>query len=187
VVAHIDVASLVKTSTLFERPIKFSVSTPAGKGSVDIDNIRLSEGSAATALLANGDFSAGMDHWFFSTDVDPPWHIHSLPVAVLFEQGWFGVLAWSALTLVAAINGWRSARAGASLPATAWAAVGGFMVCGSLNTLIDEPRFLALLLMLLWLSAARPPSAVLPEAAANPRNSKDDRRLRSKDTLPKAS
>lgn len=185
-VAHIDASAPAKSWALFERPVKFSVSTPAGQGSVDIDNLRLSEGSAATALLANGDFSAGMDHWFFSTDVDPPWHIHSLPIAVLFEQGWFGVLAWSALTLVAAINGWRSARAGARLPATAWAAAGGFLVCGSLNTLIDEPRFLALLLLLLWLSAARPQSAMQPEAAGQPRIRVDDRPPRSRDTPAKA-
>jgi hypothetical protein len=186
VVARLDAAALSKTSSMFERPIKFAVSTPTGQGTVDIDNLRLNDGDEAHALLANGDFSAGMDHWFFSTDVDPPWHIHSLPVSVLFEQGWFGVLAWSALCLVAGINGWRSVRAGAALPATAWAAAGGYLVCGSLNTLIDEPRFLGLLLLLLWLSAARLQGPLQADAACQPRNRVDDWRPRSRDTAAKA-
>ncbi|MBK9234591.1 MAG: hypothetical protein IPO19_00435 [Rhodoferax sp.] len=167
--ARVDAAPLLKAAALFDRPLKFSVATPRGKGSVDIDNLRLSDGSRPATLIANGDFAAGMDRWFFSTDVDPPWHIHSMPVAVLFEQGWFGMLAWGTLIVVAAINGWRSVREGETLSATAWAATGGFLVCASLNTLIDEPRFLALLLILLWLSAARPWGRSSAVASCQPR------------------
>ncbi|HSM21617.1 MAG TPA: hypothetical protein VK876_05340, partial [Rubrivivax sp.] len=104
-------------------------------------------------LLANGDFSDGMDRWFFATDVDPPWHIHSLPLAIWFDQGAFGALAWGLLFLscgIAAWQLWRERRA--ALPAAA-VAVAAFLVSGSLNTLIDEPRFLMLLLVCLWLGA----------------------------------
>jgi hypothetical protein len=44
-------------------------------------------------------------------------------------------------------------RRQAQVPA-ALAAVCAFLVSGTLNTLIDAPRFLGLLLLLLWLAAA---------------------------------
>ena len=53
---------------------------------------------------------------------------------------------------------WRRRRAAA--PA-ALVAVAAFLVSGSLNTLIDEPRFLGLLLICLWL-------ATVPSVAAGP-------------------
>ena len=133
--------------------MKLSLLTPDGDARVDVRRLVLG-GGATDSLLSNGDFQAGMDHWFFATDVDPPWHIHSLPVAVLFDQGWLGVLAWALVVALALGAGARLAwRGQAQVPA----ALGGataFLASGTLNTLIDAPRFLALLLVLLWLAAA---------------------------------
>ncbi len=142
-------------------PWKLSLLTPA-KGTLDISRLRLVS-SAGDELLSNGDFSAGMDHWLFATDVDPPWHLHSLPVAVLFDQGWFGVLAWSAVLLGAVLAGIRLARTGQAQVPAALPALVGFAACGALNTLIDAPRFLGLLLLLAWLAAV---PARLPGAAS---------------------
>jgi len=102
--------------TLPPLPIKLSLHTPGGRQAVDVDNVSLAT-AERVELVRNGSFARGMNHWFFATDVDPPWHIHSLPGA---------------------------------------AAAGGlaaFLVSGSLNTLIDEPRFLWLFLVLAWLCA----------------------------------
>jgi O-antigen ligase len=102
-----------------------------------------------------------MDRWFFATDTDPPWHIHSLPVAVWFDQGALGALAWVLVVAVAGVTGlrlWRQRRA--ALP-VALAAVAAFLVSGALNTLIDEPRFLGLLLICLWL-------CTLPSSSSGP-------------------
>jgi len=131
--------------------LKLSLATPAQGPAVDVDRLSLKD-SRGTELLANGDLSDGMDRWFFATDIDPPWHIHSLPVAVWFDQGAFGALAWVLVLGVAGVTGlglWRRRRAAA--PA-ALVAVAAFLVSGSLNTLIDEPRFLGLLLICLWLA-----------------------------------
>ena len=128
------------------RTIKFSLQTPAAETVIDIARVSL-QAADGRELLHNGDFAAGLDRWFFSTDVDPPWHIHSLPVAVLFEQGWFGVLAWTVLLLSALVAGVRNAMAGDRGAAAALAALLAFLGSASLNTLIDEPRFLFLLLL----------------------------------------
>ena len=150
---RLNVAALRAESGGLDKPVKLSLLTPDGDVRVDVRQIRLSA-EAGESLLSNGDFSAGMDHWFFATDIDPPWHIHSLPVAVLFDQGWFGVLAWGLVIAVALGSGVRLAWRGQALVPAALAGAVAFLTSGTLNTLIDAPRFLALLLMLLWLAAA---------------------------------
>ena len=133
-------------------PFKLTLATPGTGALLDVDNLRLYAAGDA-GLLHNGDFHAGMDRWFFATDIDPPWHIHNLAVSVLFDQGWFGVLAWLALLAVALGGGWRAARRGSAAGLAALAGLGAFLVSGSLNTLIDAPRFLWLFLVLAALAA----------------------------------
>lgn len=136
------------------RTVKFSLHTPTADTVVDVASVALLAPSGRD-LLVNGDFARGLDRWFFSTDVDPPWHVHSLPVAVLFDQGWFGVAAWTLLIGTALHAGVRHARAGHRHAAAALAGLLAFLVSGSLNTLIDEPRFLFLLLLLTALAGRR--------------------------------
>lgn len=127
-------------------PLKFSLATPAAQPVIDIDNLRLAS-ALAPALLHNGDFGAGMDRWFFATDVDPPWHIHNLGVAVLFDQGWLGVAAWAAVVLLALRGGTRGLRGDDPLRIAAFGGMVAFLVSGSLNTLVDAPRFLWLFVL----------------------------------------
>jgi hypothetical protein len=82
------------------RPVKLSLYNAGQDGVVEVDDLRLA-GQDGHDLLANGDFGKGMDRWFFSADVDLPWHIWSLPVAVLFEMGWLGVGALGGVVLLA--------------------------------------------------------------------------------------
>ena len=138
----------------YSRSWKLSLATPA-QGSVEVRHVHLVT-PFGDELLANGDFDHGLDHWFFSTDVDPPWHLHSLPVAILFDQGWLGVLAWAAVVAGAIVVGGRLAwRAQAEVPA-ALPALLGFLASGLLNTLIDAPRFLWLVLVLAWMATQKP-------------------------------
>jgi glycopeptide antibiotics resistance protein len=128
------------------RPVKLSLNTPAEGTVVDVTDIGL-QAADGRDLLSNGDFNRGLDRWFFSTDLDPPWHIHSLPVTVLFDQGWFGAVAWALLLVTAIYHGGRLAWHGDRNAVAALAALVAFLVVGSVNTLIDEPRFLFLLLV----------------------------------------
>lgn len=148
----LDAGPLLADAAWWRPPLTLALMTP-GQGSVDVTRLRLTSANGGE-LLANGDFAQGMDRWTFTTDVDPPWQLHSLPLTVLFDQGWLGVLAWSAVGLGCLMSGVRLAWAGQAQVPAALAALCGFLVSGSLNTLIDEPRFLWLLLVLLWLAAA---------------------------------
>ncbi|OYU71795.1 MAG: hypothetical protein CFE45_42205, partial [Burkholderiales bacterium PBB5] len=140
------------------RPVKLALFHAGGTGTLDVAGLQLRAGGSDTELLQNGDFSQGLGRWFFSTDIDPPWHVHNTPVQVLFEQGLLGVLAWG---LAAAAALWRSARrawAGDAMAASVFAALAGLVVCGLLNTLTDDPRLLGVLLLLLGLALAPAPT-----------------------------
>lgn len=113
--AAIDVAPLSEFGARLPRPLKFALHTHAIGSVGDVAAISLLDG-LGRELLSNADFAAGLDRWFFSTDVDPPWHIHSQPLTVLFEQGWLGVVAWTLLVAVAVRQGtlraWHGAATG---------------------------------------------------------------------------
>jgi hypothetical protein len=83
------------------------------------------------------------------------WHAKSLPVAVLFDQGWFGLLTLSIFSILvikrAAGRAWR----GDLSAAAALASISSFLVVGLFDTLIDGPRFLLLLLLLGWFCGFR--------------------------------
>lgn len=134
------------------RPVKLAVFHGGGSGTIDLTDLRLT-GADGRALLVNGDFARGLDRWFYATDLDPPWHIHSLPVSVLFEQGWLGLTAWG---LAWALALWACGRGAArgDLQATALlAALVALAVSASVNTLIDEPRVLWGVCVLLGMAA----------------------------------
>ncbi|GAO34886.1 hypothetical protein SCT_0266 [Sulfuricella sp. T08] len=131
------------------RPVKLSIYNSNAHAVVDVDKVRL-QATDEDNLLVNGGFSRGLDRWFFTVDNDKPWHIWSLPIQVLFDQGWLGGVA---LTLFVAVGLWRAGRdvwrgdvmAGAMLASSI-----GFLVIGTLDSLVDSPRLLMLFLLLAW-------------------------------------
>jgi hypothetical protein len=129
------------------KPVKFALHNPSGKSPVDIDQVRL-ETLLGENLLLNGDFAKALDHWFFSADGHLQWHVKSLPVAVLFDQGWFGLLSLCLFSLLALKRAAGRAWRGDMHAAAALASLCGFLVVGLFDTLIDAPRFLFLFLLL---------------------------------------
>lgn len=137
--------------------VVFSVALPSRGRMLMVSDLRLSD-ARGRELLRNGDFGAEMAYWLFSSDkLHLPWHMKSLPLHVLFEQGLVGLGLWSALLWMAL---WRlslgPARKHELAPALA-AALLGFLVVGLFDSLIDAPRaafmFYALLLLALGLQA----------------------------------
>jgi hypothetical protein len=130
-----------------QRPVKLALYNGNLEAIVDVDNIRF-ETIGGDNLIQNGDFSNGLDHWFFTADSHLEWHLKSLPVSVIFDQGWFGLIAIFLFSILAirraAGRAWRGDLGAAALLAS----FSGFLVVGLFDTLIDAPRFLFLFLVL---------------------------------------
>lgn len=137
------------------RPLRLALFHAAGEGAVDVARVKLVDAATDEPLLHNGDFAAGLDRWYFTTDDFRPWNIDNLGVALLFEQGWLGLAAWAlgmAGALAAALAGLRRGDRWAGACAVALAA---FLITAGFNTLIDDARQLMLVLVVAWLPALR--------------------------------
>ncbi|MDP2881173.1 MAG: hypothetical protein Q8N89_06285 [Azonexus sp.] len=130
----------------------FSLAIGNQSGVAEIDDVALA-GPGGEPLLANGDFSNDMQHWFFSSDRDHmPWHAKNILVNVLFDQGYVGLALFLLLTAGAL---WRlnlgKARQHELAPYLS-AAIIGFLVVGMFDSLIDVPRLALVYYLLLMLA-----------------------------------
>jgi hypothetical protein len=140
----------------------FSISVWSVGRRVEIDNVGATR-DGGRALIANGDFAAGMSRWFFTSDNEHlPFHAKNIALNVVFDQGVVGLLAFAAL-IVGAV--WRLAALAGDRPEAPFiaASITGFVAVGVFDSLLDAPR-VAYLFYLLALLAL-----VLPRAARNPR------------------
>ncbi len=120
------------------RPVYFVLYNP-GAYAIDIDNVYLHD-QQENRIDRNGSFERGLDHWFFTSDDHLRWHIKNLPLAVWFEQGWFGVLALLMLVGMPlrrlaplALRGDQGARA-------LFLSLTGFGIVSLTDSLLDFPQ-----------------------------------------------
>lgn len=131
-------------------PVKLSLSN-SSSATIDVDNVRLVTTNGQD-LVANSGFSDRLDRWFFSVDLDLPWHIWSLPVAAIFELGWSGLFALGFAFVVALVRAGRKAKRGDVSAGALLGALSGLAIIGSVDTIIDSPRLTLLLLLLIFLA-----------------------------------
>jgi hypothetical protein len=117
----------------------FALALDSSARSVDITSVQLLDGLGAN-LLRNGDFSEGNDYWFFSSDRDHmPWHIKSVFMNLLFDQGIFGLGGFVLLLLGV---GLRVLKRSDDWPEAPYflASLAGFVTVGLFDSLLDVPR-----------------------------------------------
>lgn len=118
----------------------FSIAVQTIGTVVDVHQVGVVDSNGAE-LLVNGDFARGMACWYFTSDRHHlPWHIKSLPLNWLFDQGLLGLA--SALVLVGAVLARLLIGRVATHPAARYiaAALAGFLVVGGFDSLTDVPR-----------------------------------------------
>lgn len=152
--ATVDSAWLGHGHGLLRAPVQLELAAGSGRqpALIDVDKLSL-RGPDGRELLANGDFSAGHDYWFFSSDHHHlPWHIKNIWLHLLIESGLCSVLAMASLLALAGRQLWRNVAVPArQAGATATlAALCGFLMVGVFDSLLDVPR-LALLFYLMLL------------------------------------
>jgi hypothetical protein len=147
------------------RLLAFSMAMDTRGGMADLDQLQLS-GPSGRNLLTNGDFSDDMAHWFFSSDRHHlPWHIKSMFMHVLFDQGIVGLALWSLLVGGALVRlSVGKAKRHPLAPAFA-ASLVGFVVVGLFDSLLDVPRVAAMFYFITLAALAltvKPRKALLP-------------------------
>jgi hypothetical protein len=144
----------VGTGNLFtRRPVQFSLYNSVPGTVVEIDDVRLLDGTGQD-LLKNGDFSRGGDFWFFNSGDHLFWHAKNLWVHLLFEQGWLGVLVFTLILILATVRLARSVRRGALEPTVWLAALAATATVGMVDSLVDTPRLALLVYGVLFVGAA---------------------------------
>ena len=123
----------------FPHPVKLSLFNDQKDTLVDVDNVALRD-AAGHNLVRNGDFSAGMHHWFFSTDSHLAWHAKNLFIHVLFEQGWVGLTCFLGLLAYTLARLLKHARDHDPLSLTLLASLAAFLLVGMIDSLVDETR-----------------------------------------------
>ncbi len=141
---------------LSKRPVQLSLYNGSAKTIIDVDNVNLIDETGKN-LIANGDFTRGLDFWFFSTDNHLPWHIKNLPVHVLFDQGWLGIIAFFLLFSNAIYNCCRQLSRQNAFAAILLSSFSGFMVVGFVDSPFDAPRLTLLFFLLLFFALLRTP------------------------------
>lgn len=150
--APIDTSALAARPWYSQRPVKLTLSYAVAQSTIDIDNVEMKAEGGAN-LLRNGDFAQGSDHWFFATTgtLHAHWRTHSLFYGVLFDQGWFGALAFASLVVLALGRGTKHAWQHNTMAIAPLAALSGILAGGLFDTQIDAPRILLLFLFVIWL------------------------------------
>lgn len=152
-----DSAELGNFSQGPQRPIKLSVSNHQPGAVIDIDNVSLrTTAGQELELVKNGDFSKNLQYWFFSSDSHLPWHIKSLLLHVLFEQGVLGLAIFAAMLVYVLQRLASLAWQGEAVSLTLLAALTAFLAVGLVDSLIDETRLAFLFYLIVVISLMTP-------------------------------
>ncbi|QKS28427.1 hypothetical protein [Accumulibacter sp.] len=136
---------------------------------VELDELRLID-DGGRQLLANGDFSQGLARWFFAArHYFLPWHVDSLYLEMLLDQGALGLGLLLALLALAIINLSRVPQREHELAPYLLAGLLACMTAGLFVSVLDMPRvaFLFYLLLCCSLFIDHCPGGVVPSAASS--------------------
>ena len=135
------------------RPVELSVFAPMRGSTVEIADVSL-EDAAGHELVANGDFSAGLDHWFLTDDDHAIWRIENEYLTIFFEEGALGLAALLLLTCAALVASFRATRRGDAVAPALAAATVAALASGFFDCPLEVPRLGALFYLLAFAAFA---------------------------------
>jgi hypothetical protein len=133
------------------RPVDLALYNGNKDSTVDVTNVQLNDENG-TNLIKNGNFSAGNDRWFFSTDNHLPWHVKNLWVHIYFEQGWIGLLTFCSFVAYVVTLLVIGMLGGDMFSLLLLSSVVGFFSVGLIDSLVDSPRISMLFFLLMFIA-----------------------------------
>jgi len=142
----------LKAASSWQSPV-FSVAVDTRGGWIRLDEIEVTD-SLVRSLLHNGGFDDGLARWLPSSDrYHLPWHAKNLGLHLRIEQGWLGLIGFTALLAfaIARLTLGRARRHPLAPPLLA--GIVGFLIVGAFDSLLDIPRVAFAFLWLLGVAA----------------------------------
>ncbi len=146
---HLDLTEASSPPWYQARLPVFVIANQGAEGSaIDISHVRFFN-PAGIDVLINGDFAMGGDRWFSFNDFSHlPWHVKNLYLAIYFDLGWLGILAFGLLVLVALWRSLAHALQRHMFRSAVAAGMIGFLAVGAAGTLLDVPPLMTIFLLL---------------------------------------
>ncbi len=146
------------------RPVEFALSATATGSTIAFRDVSLRD-SAGHELLANGDFSHGMDRWLFTDDDHLAWRIKNQYVMRLFEMGFVGLASLLAVCGLGLAGGIRAGLRGDPMGGIVAGAVVSFLISGVSDDVLEVPKIATLFFLICFagmtlreVRPSRPPS-----------------------------
>jgi len=143
--AVISSAGLDEDVTLgwFKRPVELALFDPIPGGAIEIGHIRMLD-PQGREILANGDFSRGIERWYLTDDQHLIWRIKNQYLMSLFEGGVLGLASFVLLVGTALIGAVRAIGRHERMAAAVAASLVAFLCSGVFDNLLEVPRLGAL-------------------------------------------
>ena len=110
---------------------------------IEIGHIRMFDPQDRN-VLANGDFSRGIERWYFTDDQHRIWRIHNQYLMSLFEGGLLGLVSFILLAAAALAGAVRAMAQGNRMAAAVAASLLAFLCSSVFDYLLEAPRLSAL-------------------------------------------
>ncbi len=136
------------------RPVELALYNGVPGTVLEVVDVRLAD-AAGNNLIRNGDFESAMDHWLFAVDNHWPWHIENIWLALYFEQGGLGVVAFCWLVVFGVVVVVRRVRYGDELAVAVLGTIAAFLTVGLFSSLLDFPRLTTFFYLLLFIAFSR--------------------------------
>lgn len=134
---------------LLRRPVELSLFGSTVNSRLALRDVSLTD-DTGRQLLANGDFSHGMDRWLFTDDSHVSWRILNQYLMLLFESGVIGLTAYILCAGAAIAGGLRATFRGDPLGGAVAGSVTSFLVSGLFDNVLEAPRVATLYFLICW-------------------------------------
>jgi hypothetical protein len=126
-----------------QRPVEVALFDPVPGSTIEVGHIRMFDPRDRN-ILANGDFSRGIERWYFTDDQHRIWRIHNQYMMSLFEGGLLGLVSFILLAAAALAGAVRAMAQGNRMAAAVAASLLAFLCSSVFDYLFEAPRLSAL-------------------------------------------
>ena len=135
---------------ILRRPVVLSLFDLEPKSTIEIKDISLTD-AAGHNVIANGDFSHGVERWFFTDDNHLVWRMKNQYLMILFESGLLGIASFITLIGAALWGALRAMGRGERMGAAIAASLVAFLCSGLFDYLLEAPRIATLFYLVCFL------------------------------------